>query len=271
MYRYLISERKGFIMREDKLKAQSAEIVRQAIRQEGIVQTAGVLDCIPELIGAVEFDLEHFQNIVVAELNKKTGNPVNAILGLLGLRIISTKDPLRTLGLEDDNAEIVSDGECRSAGNVRAMIRINQDKFEAAASKMTCAFAEVEKQAEDRRQAARSENSQLHVQLEKAQHAYEQLTIDHNSQRNAVLERVQYMLSLCGPESCDTPMTQQLTELLDDLDVQVYWANQEAPFSESAMFTILKCEDTTRRRAKPCLANDQEVLLKGVKFVVAET
>ena len=258
-------------MRNDKLKAQTAEIVRQTIRQEGIVQTASALDYIPELIGAVEFDLEHFQNIVIAELNKKTGNPVNAILGLLGLRIISTKDPLRTLGLEDDDAEIVSDGDCSSAGNIRAMMKINQDKFEAATSKMTCALAEVEKQTEERRQAVRSESSQLYMQLEKAQQSYEQLTIDHNSQRNAVLERVQYMLGLCGPEACDTPMAQQLTELLDDLDVQAYWSNQDAPFSESAMFTTLRCEDTTKRRAKPCLANGQEVLLKGVKFVVAET
>lgn len=270
MYRCLISERKGSIMREDQLKAQTAEVVRQAIRQEGIVQTASALDYIPELIGAVEFDLEHFQSIVIAELNKKTGNPVNAILGLLGLRIISTKDPLRTLGLEDDDAKIVSDGDCSSAGNIRGMMKLNQDKLEAAMSKMASALAGVEKQAEERRQAVRSESSQLYMQLEKTQQAYEQLTIDHNSQRSAVLERVQYMLGLCGPEDCDTPMTRQLTELLDDLDVQVYWANQEAPFPESAMFTTLRCEDTTKRKAKPCLANSQGVLLKGVKFVAAE-
>ncbi len=270
MYRNLI-ERKMFIMRGEKLKTQTAEIVRQAVRQEGIVQTASALEYIPELIGSVEFDLEHFQNIVIAELNKKTGNPVNAILGLLGLRIISTKDPLKTLGLEDDDAEIVADGNCCSTRNIHAMVKLNQDKFEATASKITCALAEVEKQSEERRKAGRSESSQLYMQLEKVQQSYAQLTIDHNSQRNAVLERVQYMLGLCGPEACDTPMAHQLTELLDDLDVQVYWANQEAPFPESVMFTTLKCEDTTKRRAKPCLTNGQEVLLKGVKFVAAET
>ena len=78
------------------------------------------------------------------------------------------------------------------------------------------------------------------------------------------------LLGLCGQEARDTPMVQQLIELLDDLDVQAYWGDQEAPFPEAAMFAILKGEDHTKRRAKPCLANGQEGLLKGIKFTDAE-
>ena len=256
-------------MREEKLKAQAEEIVRQAVRQEGIVQTAEVMDCVPDLVGAVEFDLVQLQNIVIAELNKKSGNPLNALLGLLGLRIISTKDPLKTLGLEDEDAALVSDGG-GSAGRMSGMVKINRQKFEAAAAKMTCTLGEVERQAEVRRQTVRAESSQLHIQLEKEQQSYAQLALDYNSQRSAVLERVQYLLGLCGQEARDTPMVQQLIELLDDLDVQAYWGDQEAPFPEAAMFAILKCEDHTKRRAKPCLANGQEALLKGIKFTDAE-
>ena len=65
----MTAERKVFGMREEKLKAQAEEIVRQAVRQEGIVQTAEVMDCVPDLVGAVEFDLVQLQNIVIAELN----------------------------------------------------------------------------------------------------------------------------------------------------------------------------------------------------------
>lgn len=115
---------------------------------------------------------------------------------------------------------------------------------------MTCTLGEVERQAEVRRQTVRAESSQLHIQLEKEQQSYEQLALDYNSQRSAVLERVQYLLGLCGQEARDTPMVQQLIELLDDLDVQAYWGDQEAPFPEAAMFAILKCEDHTKRKSK---------------------
>ena len=84
-------------MNKMEMHAQAAEAAREAIRQSGITQTTGAVNRIPDLLEAVEFDSDYMRQRVEEILNRKTGNPVNALLRLMGLRIISTRKMAETL------------------------------------------------------------------------------------------------------------------------------------------------------------------------------
>jgi len=260
-------------MNEDTLKQQAAEIVRRAIREEGALQAAELSDALPLLADYVSFDLEELQGRIRTELQKRTANPINILLGVVGLRIINTNRPLPSL--EDDSLapweeELVIDRTGDGGESLRAMLCLDEAGFEAAVREQVRAAVQAEEQAAAERAAHREAAARLHTQLEKAEGDFAQLRADYAAQRQAVMERTQHMFSLCGQEPDDPRMAQQLEELLEDLDVRIYWPDSEAPFPKQAMFTTLKCADPSRRRTKPCLADDSGILLKGVCFVAAE-
>ena len=63
----------------------------------------------------------------------------------------------------------------------------------------------------------------------------------------------------------------ELNELLVDLDMEAVWPEENGELPRNAMFTILKCTDPEKRKAKPCIVADGRVLAKGLVFTQDET
>ena len=251
-------------MNKLSMKQKATEIAREATRKKGISQTTEIMSHVPELIEAVEIDSEYIRNKVETELNKKTGNPVNALLRLMGLRIVSTRKATEELGLEEEQSFTIGFDE--ADGHMESMLKINQEKLSASSDKIADALSSVEANFRDERRKSKEQGSAVFVELDKKTQECAQLNADLLGQKTAVMEHAQYMLSLLG-EDTDSPLAEQLTEMLEDIGVYVYWKAEDAPFSDSTKFTELKCDNPGSRRMKPCLASEDAVLMKGIRFV----
>lgn len=251
-------------MNKLSMKQKATEIARESARQSGITQTTEIMGYVPELIESVEIDSEYMRKKVENELNKKTGNPVNALLRLMGLRIVSTRKATEELGLEEDQSFTIGFDE--SDGRVESMLKINQKKLSASSEKMAAALSAVESNFREERQKSKDQNSIIFGELDKKTQECAQLNADLVGQKAAVMEHAQYMLSLLG-KNADSSIAEQLVEMLEDIGVYVYWEAEEVSFSDAAMFTELKCENPESRRMKPCLASEDAVLMKGIRFV----
>lgn len=251
-------------MNKKQMKQKTVEIVREAARKNGISQTTDIMNCVPEVTGAVEIDSEYIRRKVEAELNKKTGNPLNMLLGLMGLRIVNTHRTAEELGPEKDAAYSID--FCEKNDNLESMLKINEGKLAATSKKIAAALSAVEAGIRDERKKNKEQSTVIFGELDRKTRECGQLSADLAGQKTAVMERTQYMLSLLGKDS-DSPILGQLMEMLDDIGVKVHWDTEEVQFSDSAMFTELKCEDPESRHMKPCLANEDSVLIKGIRFV----
>lgn len=253
-------------MNKLSMKQKVTEIARDSARQCGLTQTADIMGFVPELMESVEVDLEYVRKTVEQELNKKTGNPVNVLLGLLNLRIVNTRKVTEELGLEEQSFVISVDEKDSCA---ESMLKVNQQKLAAAANKAAAGLAAVEASFREEREKSRNESSRLFSELDKKNQECEQLNADLQGQKAAVMEHAQYMLSLLGREA-DSPVGAQLLEMLEDIGVYVHWKVGEAPFTEAAMFTDVRCDEPAGRRMKPCLASKEAVLVKGIRFVAKD-
>lgn len=251
-------------MNKLRMKQKATDIVREAARKKGISQTGGVMGCVPELMEAVEIDSEYIRNRVETELNKKTGNPVNALLRLLGLRIVNTRKATEELGLEDAHSFTI--GFQDPDDPAESMLKLNEQKFTASSERIAAELSAAESSFLEERRKSKEQGSVIFGELDKKNQECAQLKADLMGQKAAVMERTQYMLSVLGRDS-GSPILEQLTEMLEDIGVSVHWEAGGTPFSDSAMFTELKCENPGSRRMKPCLASEDAVLMKGIRFV----
>ena len=80
-----------------------------------------------------------------------------------------------------------------------------------------------------------------------------------------IAERIQYMLFVNG--AGDTDANKQLSEMLENLQIEVYWDSTDAPFAAAAMFAELHVDDASAIGTKPCLARNGEVYIKGLRLV----
>lgn len=254
-------------MNKLEMKHQSAEIARDAMRQAGITQITSVMGHIPEVLEAMEIDSEYMRSRVETELNKKTGNPLNALLRLLGLRIINTKKATESMGLEDSQSFTVAFDE--GDGTMESMLKLNPATLSGVSAAIAAELAEAEQKIRADRMSTREESSRIFSELDKKQQECNQLNADLAGLRATVMERAQYMLSLIGPG--DSPIGSQLEEMLEDMGITVYWCHENAPFSGAAMFTELRCDNPSQRRMKPCLADENGVILKGLRFIPKNT
>jgi len=239
------------------------EILQEAARQKDISMTTDVMGCIPDLIESVEIDSEYIRKKVETELNKKTGNPINALLKLMGLRIVRTRMISDELGLGDAESFTIDFEETDE--NQESMLKIDPEKLALSSGKMAATLAAVEAGIYDERRKYKEQGGVVFGELDKKTQECNQLSADLHGQRAAVMEHTQYMLSVLGRDS-DSPIAAQLVEMLEDIGVTVYWEAEQSPFSNSAMFTELKCENPESRRIKPCLANEETILMKGIRF-----
>lgn len=246
-------------MKKQSIKETAAQIVKDVVRRGGVLHTAAVLELLPRVVESVVVDREYIHQCVSRGPSKN--NPINALLGLIGLRLVSTESPVWKV-------EQGSSGPV-DASLMNNFLKIDSDRLSAAATEISEVLAAAERDNKKELQSGQEHASRVHSELDKMSQKYSQLSVDYENQRKAVAERTQYILSQCG-EGAQSMLVDQVSELLADLEIQVFWSAEGAPLSAGAMFSTMKCVPGTKRHDKPCLLCGDTVLVKGLKFVSSD-
>lgn len=246
-------------MKKQTIKETAAEIVKDVVRRGEVRQTAGVLELLPSVVESVVVDREYIRQCISRGPSKN--NPINALLGLIGLRLVSTDSPVWMV-------EKGSSGPV-DASLMNDFLKIDSDRLSPAATEISGVLAAAESDNRKELQSGQEHASRVHGELDRINQKYNQLSVDFENQRKAVAERTQYILSQCG-DGAESTLAEQVSELLDDLEIQVYWSAEGAPLSAGAMFSTMKCAPGTKRHDKPCLLCGDTVLAKGLKFVPSD-
>ena len=256
-------------MNMNEIRQRGLSIARDSVRQENLVSTGGVLELLPDALESMSMDKEYLLRRIEDELRKPTMNPLNAVLGIFGMRIIHTENTLSTLGgeLEGESGLRVTE---ESAGEASQFLRLNEETLAGAAKEMAERLGAAERSAKETEIYLKEQNAALHAEAERGNEALSQLRADYQDALKSVAERVQYILSLQGPDGADA-VTKQLGELLTDLNMEAVW-HGELPDESAAegLFTVFRTTGTERRREKPCVLLDGKPLLKGVRFETDE-
>lgn len=249
-------------MKKEEMQRKVKEMIDDSLREGKLTKSADILTQLPDLLESVDIDIRYILKCYENELKKKTGNPINAFLGLMGIRIVNTNNTVRELG--NDLIEGDADSDIS-----RSFLKINEAKLKTALDHLTGALATVESaEAADYNERVNSQNEAIR-ELDRVSAELHQLNVEYDSTIDAMAQRVQYMLSLSGEDTAADPMAQQAMELLNDLDMTVYWKADDAPFSESQLFSVYKSSDPGARKKKPAVVKGDKVVAKGVIFIAA--
>ncbi len=243
-------------MSQQNVRDTAAEIVRSTLRERGMNGNAEALRAIPDAVGSVKVNEAGLRKVLERILESR--NPLNALLGVLGFRLVNTRrlGGRGGIGLES------------SGQGLERLLSVDEPQLRAAVEKMAAALAAGESASGDEIRALRAKHNQMCRDLEGVRQELAQTSRECDAARQAVAERVQYIFSLSGPEGQDSPVAEQLTELLSDLEMEAVWPGEDAP---TALFSRIRAEDPERHRGKPCIRSGGRVLAKGICFVKADT
>lgn len=255
-------------MDKDELRMQGSEIAQNEARNADLVYTSGVMTLIPDILNSVSFDKKYVLNLIESELNKPTANLLNAFLSLFGLKLICTQRTMDGINGELENAASYTIAEEKSE-KTAGFISLDADMFRKTANEIAKRLSDYEKENAETADYLKKQNAELHGQLEKKEKEYHQTRSDLEGYKKSTADRVQYILSLTRNDE-DGRMNGQMNELLTDLDMKAVWPEDKGELPRDAMFTILKCADPEKHKAKPCIIADGRVMAKGLVFTQDE-
>lgn len=226
------------------------------VQSKDLQTTVSILYNAAEIADCVEIDKEAVKQAITQELNKKTKNPFNAILGVFGLRVVNAKDPGKSFGF-------IAEDEFGAADlyGSKSLLKLNGN-FDVICEKIADLLSLMEKSVSSNSE----ELSKVFKQLDKKSCELDQMKTDYKAQRQEILERTQYILSITGENVEKDSIAEQVVELLADIGVTVHWSEKGTELSERVMFNHINVRTTEGRKTKPCLVADGEVVLKGLKF-----
>lgn len=255
-------------MTKQELKKQVADVVRGTLRKEAYYCESGdALLGIGDVIDCISIDRERIRNHIRQALSEGH-NPLNAILGLIGLRIVSPERAAQklvsTIG-EESCAEVIEmDAEGNeAAANIDSFFCVDKEKAAVAVERMAL---HLYQKAEGNSRIIDSMKEQMeksHSEMERIRGAFNQVHTDYRENLHQVAVWAQRILI----QDSDDPMTEKVMSLLGDMDISVYWDVGDLGFSASAMFTTLRTSHDCRGRNQPCLVKDGRILLKGLLLI----
>ena len=252
-------------MTKQELKQEVSDIVRSTLRKEGYYsENSDVLLSIGDVIDSIYLDRTYIMNDIRKALSEGC-NPLNAILGLFGLRIVSPERTMRVIGSalgETPPAGIIVE-EIDSTASLKTFLRIDKDKVTEAVERMALVLRD--KAVSDNRtiDSIRDQMELSQSEMERTGTELQQLRTDHQETIRLVVAWAQRILV---PDSAD-PISGIVLSLLEDMDISVHWDTENVGLSHTAMFTTLRRAPSYQGRNQPCLVKDGQVLLKGLVLI----
>ena len=253
-------------MTKQELKQQVTDVVRGTLRKEGYYSENGdALLSLGEVVDGISVDRKRILSHVRQALNEGGNNPLNAFLGLAGLRIVKLERTVQeigsTIGGESYTEMIVED--TGAAGSIDSLLRLDREKVAAAVERMALDLHEKSAAGSRTIDSIRDQMDKSHSEMERTSAELQQLRADHRETLHQIAAWAQRILV---PDSGDQ-MTEKAMSLLEDMDISVYWSAEGSGFSQSAMFTTLRRSPSYRGRNQPCLVKGGQVLLKGLLLI----
>lgn len=247
-------------MKNQSLKPVMQEMVREELRKGNLIKTKDILEMLPDVIDTVQLDKTEMRDAFEDCL--ATSNPINAILKLFGLQIIKKEKTLDNL-VNSGYAEVVSVEEAEDV--LPSWMMVSASEFQTVMESVAQKLAELENRTQQELDAAQARGDSLFGKYEKLTKEHEALKGQMEANERMIAERIQYMLFVNGAAESDA--NKQLSEMLENLQIEVYWDSTDAPFAAAAMFAELHVDDASAIGTKPCLARNGEVYVKGLRLV----
>lgn len=240
-------------MNKQDIHTSTLDLIREETRSGKLVRYADVLGDLPSVVSAIDVDKENVINgIKHAIWDNSDGNPLNAILKYLGLRLVSNRD------LERDSQS--------RAGILDDALKLDKEKLTASVHQMAAKLAEHEETSSKLNADNKKLIAELHSQLDAEKGKSRRLSASYQGLRETVAVRLQYILSLMGLTPAEDLVYQQIQEMMEDMQFTAFWSAESSNLSESEMFTIMTTDDISSHKSKPCLVYRGEVVAKGVLF-----
>lgn len=255
-------------MTKQELRQQVTDVVRSTLRKDDCYSESGnALLGLGEVVDSISVDRKRVLAHVRQALNEGR-NPLNSLLKLVGLRIVSPERAVRELGStigEGPGAGMIVE-EIGASGNIDSLLRMDREKAAAALERMARDLHEKSAAGSRTIDSIREQMDKSHSELERTGAELRQLRADHQEILRQVAVWAQRVLVPDGGDET----TGKVMSLLEDMDISVYWTAEGSGFSPSAMFTTLRRSPSYQGRNQPCLVKDGQVLLKGILLIDGE-
>ena len=248
-------------MENQKVMQYVNEFITDEIRKGKLVKSKEVLTMLPDLIDTVHIDRRKMR--ISIEQCLCSANPLNAVLTLIGVQLIDKEKTITRLlnsSSEENSVSIQVDDSC-----AKRWLTLNSKEFKAIVEKVAQKLLELETQANQIYEEEKQRGDKLFGKYESLLKEYNELKSSMETNEKMIAERIQYILSDSGKDVVSD--NRQLIELLKDLNIEVYWDDDGASFSDSAMFTEYVVDDEVYVGTKPCLIRNDSVFVKGVRFI----
>lgn len=240
-------------MNKQEIQTKAMDLVRSEIRTGKLSSYSDIMDYIPKIFSSIGIDKTLVANSIKRAIwESGEGNPLNAILKILGVRLVSSKN------LECNTSE--------KTGTLDDALKLDETLLAKVVQQMSQALAAHENTSKCRDDSNKELINELHDKLDEECAKNRKLSANYHGLQETVAVRIQYILSLVGQSGTMDSVAQQVQELMEDMQLKAYWNAENTGFTEAQMFTVLKTDNPSEHKVKPCMTYKGEVIVQGVLF-----
>ena len=249
------------------IRDQVTALADEALRKSSLTYSMNVVRKIPDLFACVCVDQPKIAGILRDELNKGSRNPINALLHLMGLQIVS---PNRLLSGLEKPLSVAEDYEVQpitSGADPSQFLQLDKSQLQVILAQMIRMLEEVEKETALARRTGQQQSYNLTAELEKARSEKDAALHEAESLRETIQAEAQRILGLCGPKGMDGDLAREAVLMLETLGLAASWEGPDRP----ERFRILYVEAPEQHRSQPCLLDRSgSVVRKGLYFTLPQ-
>jgi cell division protein FtsB len=236
-------------MKKNELRKTVTGIVSEKTFSDSISKTRKAVECVNGMFEAIDVDKESFKNKIDCLIDK-SGNTLNAILHLFGLKMINGKklewECEKDIDLFDD------------------IIKLDVNKFTLELENMIKILSEFERTIYQQLDENQKKIKEQFRENEKLKNDINQINSQSIIRENQILASLQQIISLeYAGNGKDSEIYNQIVEMLEDMGIKVYWDN-DGKETEFQVLNITK--ERQGMLVKPCFMHGNEVVLKGLKY-----
>ena len=226
-------------MKRKDFQTELEMVIRSASREQGDMKAVKVLEKLPQVVMSVRIDRDELLKCVEQECSGNGSNPIGALLKLLGLNV--TKRTVEGIGEEIDLLKADNSNQ----SNLRSFLTMDRKEMESGIAEVVEAIIRERTAAENKFESSKTEEEKLKAQLEASAEQLRDAQVETEDIRRTVAESAQFMYS--SKNAAENPLIEKIEELLHDLDMEICTEAKEGTPSDTAMFTVLKCDDPSIR------------------------
>lgn len=240
------------------VKETVAAIVRDEVRKGNLGELSSVMERVPDLFNALDVDVARIQNEISDIIRRSgTGNPLNAILSLFGLRMI-----------REDCAE--RDGA--GASILHQCFTIDSGMMEKQVAAFASALADYTKRAQEKQNSLNEDYNQMYQEVNKLRDEFASARRNWDAVQHETVGTLQqiYRLAIAGD------MESVLSEIAEASSTLGYQMLEAPQSQDDRNFDIQKTEKLKKPARQvnesqiyvlyPAMKSEKGDLIKGFAY-----